>query len=118
MDILENVLIVFHFIGLASILGGVLVQIKLFSRGEARVLPVIMSGVWLQLITGVALVGVLSVMPDEEPNNIKYGVKLFVLIVIAVIAIPNREKERPASWAVPAIGLLTLANIVISVFWH
>lgn len=118
MEILENVLIVFHFIGLASILGGVLVQTKLFSRGEARVLPLIMSGVWLQLLTGIALVGVLSAMPDEEPNNIKFGVKLVVLIVIAVIAFPNRKKERPASWVVPVIGLLTLVNIVIAVFWR
>lgn len=116
MDILEKVLLVLHFVGLASILGGVLVQTKLFGSG-ARVLPAIMHGAWLQLITGLALTGVISAT-DSDLNTTKIAVKLGVLIVIVVLAFINRKKTSPKSWVVPTIGLLTLANIVIAVFWH
>ena len=89
MDILVKVLLVLHFVGLASILGGVLVQTKLFRSG-ARVLPAIMHGAWLQLITGLALTGVISAT-DSDLNNTKIAVKLGVLIVIIVLAFINRS---------------------------
>ena len=44
--------------------------------------------------------------------------KLAVLIVITVIAFVNRKKTAPAAWVVPTIGVLTLANVVIAVFWR
>lgn len=118
MDILRQVLLVLHFVGLASLLGGVLVQITAFRSRTARVLPAIMHGAWLQLISGVALVGVIEAGTDDHVNNIKVGVKLAVLIAITVIAFVNRKKTTPAAWVVPAIGVLTLANVVIAVFWR
>lgn len=116
MEILEKVLLVLHFVGLASILGGVLVQAKLLRSG-ARLLPAIMHGAWLQLLTGLALVGVISAT-DNDLDNTKIAVKLTVLLVIVVLAFINRTKATPASWVVPVIGLLTLSNIVIAVFWQ
>ena len=116
MDILEKVLLVLHFVGLASLLGGVLVQSKLLRSG-ARVLPAIMHGAWLQLITGLALTGVISAT-DNDLDNTKIAVKLGILLVIVVLAFINRKKTNPKAWVVPAIGLLTLANIVIAVFWN
>ena len=118
MDIVIQILFVLHLVGLASLLGGVLVQVTAFKTGTARVLPAIMHGAWLQLITGLALVGVISAGTDEHLNNIKIGVKLAVLIVITVIAFVNRKKTAPAAWVVPTIGVLTLANVVIAVFWR
>ncbi|WP_394770135.1 hypothetical protein [Lacisediminihabitans sp.] len=117
MDILEHSLLVLHFVGLASILGGVLVQITAFKTGTARVLPAILHGAWLQLATGLGLVLVLEFGTDETVNNAKIGVKLLVLVVITVLALINRKKEKVAAWLVPMIGALTLVNIIIAVFW-
>lgn len=116
MEILRNLLLVVHFVGLASILGGVLVQTKQFRSG-ARVLPAILHGAYTQLVSGVLLVGIISA-GDDDLNNAKIAVKLGVLIVITVLAIINRKKTNPAVWVVPVIGLLTLTNIVIAVFWN
>jgi hypothetical protein len=117
MDILEHTLLVLHFVGLASLLGGVLVQIKSFKSGTARIVPAIMHGAWLQLITGAALMAVISIGTDEHLDNVKFGIKLLVLIVITVLAFINRKKEKVAAWLVPTIGALTLVNIIIAVFW-
>jgi hypothetical protein len=116
MEIIRNIILVLHFVGLASILGGVLVQTKAFRTGAA-VLPAILHGAYLQLLTGLLLVGVIEMAGDDHVNNVKIGVKLAVLIAITVIALINRKKPTAARWVVPTIGLLTLANIVIAVFW-
>ncbi|WP_111721169.1 hypothetical protein [Homoserinimonas sp. OAct 916] len=117
MEILRNVLLVLHFIGLAAIIGGVMTQMSKFKTGTARVVPAIMHGAWLQLISGVALVGIIEAADLGDINNMKIGVKLLILVVITVLAFLNRKKDRVASWIVPTIGLLALADVVIAVFW-
>jgi len=117
VEILKNVVVVLHFVGLASLLGGVLVQARSFKTGRAVVLPAIMHGAWTQLITGIALVGVIEAGDLYEADNAKIAVKLVVSLIVTVLAFVNRKKDRPASWVVPAIGVLALANTVIAVFW-
>jgi hypothetical protein len=41
-----------------------------------------------------------------------------VVIVITVLAIVNRKKEKVANWALLTIAGLTLLNICIAVFWR
>ncbi|CAN5362413.1 hypothetical protein BH11ACT5_BH11ACT5_03050 [soil metagenome] len=118
MEILRQVLFVLHLVGLASLLGGVLVQITAIRARTARVLPAIMHGAWLQLVTGIALVGVISAGTDDHVDNVKIAVKLAIVIAITVIAFINRKKTTPPVWVVPTIGVLTLANVVIAVFWR
>ena len=118
MDIVIQILFVLHLVGLASLLGGVLVQVTAFKTRTARVLPAIMHGAWLQLVTGIALVGIIATTPGNHLDNIKIGVKFGVLIAITIIAFVNRKKTVPAEWVVPTIGALTLVNVVIAVFWR
>ena len=118
MEILRNVLLVLHLVGVAAILGGALVQLAPGLQGKGRVIATMMHGVWLQLITGIALVGVIQAADLDDVNNAKIGVKLAVLIVITVIAFLNRKKDPVARWVIPVIGVLALANIAIAVFWH
>src|SRR5688572_16796690 len=112
MEILKNVVLAIHIIGVASLLGGVLVQIPAIRKGEARILPAIIHGAWTMLVTGIILVG-LQYPIGNEVNNVKISVKLAVLVAIVVIALVNRKRETLARWVVPVLGGLTVVNILI-----
>jgi hypothetical protein len=118
MEILYNSLVVLHFIGLASLLGGFLVQMSSFKTKSAVINPAILHGALTQLVTGLALVGVAEMASDGDPlNYAKIGVKLVVLLVIYTLALTYRKKTSVATPIIGAIGVLTIVNIVLAVFW-
>ena len=114
MDILHSILVILHFVGLASLLGGFLVQTKAIARGKGVVHAAMIHGALTQLVTGLLLVG-LAEMGDGSVNHMKIGIKLAVLIVITVLVFVYRKKSPAPSWVLWAVGLLTLANIVVAV---
>ena len=116
MEILKNLILALHIIGVASLLGGILVQIPAIKLGTARIIPAILHGAWVMLATGVILVG-LQYPLGHEVNNTKIAVKLIVLIAILVIALINRKRETVPRWVIPTLGGLTVANIVIATVW-
>lgn len=117
MDILIGIVLILHFVGLASLLGGVLVQIKDTIAGKGRIIAAMIHGALLQLVTGILLVGFIQ-MDGGEVNNTKIAFKLGIVIVITVLVFVFRKKQPLASWVVWLIGALTLANIAIAVLWH
>ena len=118
MEILRNILLVLHFIGLASLLGGVIAQVPAIKAGAAKINSAIFHGMLTQLVTGILLVGVIQMADLAEVNNAKVGAKLAVVIVIAVLAIVYRKKDRVANWALLTIAGLTVLNICLAVFWR
>lgn len=116
MEILKNLILALHIIGVVALLGGVLYQIKPMRERTARMLPAMMHGAWTMLVTGVALVG-LQYPLGNDVNNTKIGVKLLVLVAILVIALMNRKKESVPAWVLPTIGILTVVNILIATIW-
>ena len=114
MDFVEKVLVVLHFVGLASLLGGFLVQVKTSPRVVNNAM---VHGIITQLVTGVLLVGVAEGQ-DYDVDQAKIGVKLAIAIVVAVLVFVGRRRDvvSTAVWA--GIGGLTFANIVIAVFWR
>lgn len=117
MTFLFNVLLVLHFIGLASLLGGFIVQMKSADKG---VNPAMWHGALTQVVTGVLMYGMLEakVLGDDEPvPSAKFGIKLLIAIVIAVLAFVGRKRTPPQVGLWGAIGGLTLVNILIAVFW-
>jgi hypothetical protein len=117
MDILIGIVLILHFVGLASLLGGVLVQVKDAIAGKGRIISAMIHGALTQLVTGILLVGLLE-MSGDDVNNTKIGVKLAVVIVITVLVFVYRKKQPLASWVVWLVGALTLTNIAIAVLWH
>ena len=101
--------------GTAALLGGWLATFR-----NPTVLQWQHIGAWIQLVTGVALVGLLE-MGDGEVNHIKIAVKLVVLIAVLVAAIIGRRKiakDQPVSTGLAhAVGGLTLVNVALAVFW-
>lgn len=115
MQFVYDLIVILHFIGLASLLGGFLVQM---SSSEKGVNPAMLHGALTQLVTGLLMVGLIeSGSVDEEANMTKVSVKLGIVLVITVLAFIGRRKQPPqvALWGI--IGALTLANVVIAVLW-
>ena len=121
MGILLNVLIVLHFLGLASLIGGFLVQIK----SDPRVVNNAMfHGALTQLVTGLLLVGIaypLHSSNAEEyplPDNAKIAVKFVVLLIVFGLILANRKKPSISAGVWGAIGGLAILNVIIAVFWQ
>ena len=124
MDLIEltrNTLIVLHFVGHASLLGGFLTQMRSMGQGAAKIVPAMMHGVWTALATGLLLVGLaeyrVAMGADFEVNHMKIGVKSLVVLVILILLYSQRKKDSVKAGAFGAIGALTLGNIVLAVFW-
>ncbi|MEX1078284.1 MAG: hypothetical protein WED09_04170 [Homoserinimonas sp.] len=118
MDILRNILLVLHFVGLASLLGGVIAQVPELKAGAAAINSAIFHGALTQLVTGLLLVGVIEMGDLGDLDNAKIGAKLVVVIVIAALAIMGRRKQKVANWMPLTIAGLTVLNICIAVFWR
>jgi len=112
MAIAQSILLILHFVGLASLLGGFLVQI---SSSPRVVNNAMFHGALLQLVTGILLVGVIEMAKEETLNHAVVGIKLVVLLIITGLVLVNRKKESVSNAVWLAIGLLTLLNIVIAV---
>ena len=79
-------------------------------------------GAWVQLVTGVLLVGLLEMNDDAGTvNHLKITVKLVILIGVLVAAIIGRRRlsrEVSVSTRIAhAVGGLSLVNVALAVFW-
>jgi hypothetical protein len=120
--LLKDTMLVLHFVGLASLLGGFLVQMKALKPGTAKIIPAIIHGAWTMLITGLLLVGLREWMSALDANaaeldNIKIAVKSIVVTLIVVFVMLNRKKQTVKSSTLALIGGLTLLNVILAVFW-
>ncbi|GAB2861372.1 hypothetical protein GCM10027074_30670 [Streptomyces deserti] len=116
MDVLIHLFVGLHIIGIASLLGGFLTQMKAMGEGTARFSPAMLHGALTMLVTGVILVG-LNQADDQPVNNIKIGVKLALLIVILGLVYVKRDEEKADKGQFGLVGLLTTANVFIAVLW-
>ena len=114
MDIVFNIVLILHFIGLAGIIGGWLATIK-----APHVNKAILHGAILQVVTGLLLVG-LREMDDVDVNHMKIGIKLVIALVILMVAILGVRKEARAQGTTATLahvaGALGIVNVAIAVF--
>jgi hypothetical protein len=117
-----NAFVVLHFVGLASLLGGFLVQIKSLKAGEGKIVAAMIHGAWTMLITGLTLVGIHEWISALDPaageiDNLKVAVKSIVLTLILVLVMHYRKKPAVKSSILASVGALTFLNVVLAVFW-
>lgn len=116
MGIAIQLFVALHIIGIASLLGGFMTQMKAMGQGEARMVPAMLHGALTMLVTGLALVG-LNEADDQSVNQVKIGVKLAVLLVILVLVYIKRDDEKVSPGVFGTVGLLTTANVFIALMW-
>lgn len=116
MDLVYNLIVILHFIGLASLIGGFLVQIKSSPR---EVNNAMFHGALTQLVTGLLLVGLAYPMGNGDSiDNAKIAVKLVILLIITALVLVNRKKPEISTGIWGAIGGLAIANVAIAVLWN
>jgi len=118
MEFLFNLVVVLHFVGLALLLGAFLVQVR---DPQKTVTRWMWDGALTQLLTGLIMVGMIEggALGEEEKgdiNNVKIGIKLVVVVIIAVLAFIGKKRPAPQVGLWATIGLLTLVNVVVAVF--
>lgn len=112
-ELLINILLVIHLLGIAVILAGFFTSMKDMKTGM-KVNAGVLHGSYLMLATGLGMAG-LAVDPAKL-NTIIISLKSIVLTVIFFIAFTYRKKETTPVWAVPVIAALTTLNIVLATF--
>jgi hypothetical protein len=114
MEFVRLLLVFLHLLGMAVLVGSFLVQRRVAPQGP-------LSAGWLhggllQLLTGLALVGVNEAL-DNEVDNAKVGVKLLVLLVILGLIVGARRRDALPAWVAPALAGLVVVNVGVAVFW-
>lgn len=112
IELIIRITLVLHFIGLASLLGGFLTQMKSLKTGGS-ITPAIFHGAWTLLVTGFALVG-LVYANGEKPLDWALGVKGLAITGIFTLAYMFNKKDKIPTWVLPVIGLLTVVNIAVA----
>jgi hypothetical protein len=133
MEILREILLTLHLVGMAIIVGGYFTVIR-----SPKVLSGMLHASYLQLITGVLLVGIAEM---RDVNHVKIGIKLVVAIIVTVFAFIGSRKQKTFTAAgsaasAPAEGTaatavknpsatmahltfaFTIINLIVAVFVH
>ncbi|MBH0009656.1 hypothetical protein ESZ53_11470 [Salinibacterium sp. UTAS2018] len=114
-----------HILGLALIIGSFALQLR---RKEGFELGTMLIGAITQLVTGLILVGLVT-MNDEDVNNAKIAVKLIFAVVVLVAVLVARARQAKALSAgtsekkatLPFLhlaGMGALINVFVAVLWH
>jgi len=115
MEIVQNILVILHLIGFASVLGGFLGQMKDLKNG-GKIVPGMLHGAILIALTGFALVGMVEASGTEHVNNPILGAKFLILLVIVALIIGFNKKDLSTKkWVVPTIGLLTVVALSLAI---
>ncbi len=115
MEIVYDVVVVLHFLGLASLIGGWLVQMR--ARGERAVNPAMLHGALTQLVTGLAIVGLGEGALDREYDYAKITTKLVITAVVLLLVWVNRRKPSIPDGLYFIIGGLAIVNVALAVLW-
>jgi len=113
VEFLRQVLLFLHLLGMASLLAGFLVQMKVTAR---QIVPAMLHGALTQVVTGLALVGVREAL-DDPADNAKMAVKLVVAVAVLALIFLNRAKRRIPDGLFFGIFALSVFNVAVAVFW-
>lgn len=124
MTALFSILLVLHFLGLAAVIGAFLVQVRRKGGFQTGWMVI---GLIVQLVTGLAMMGITDATSDGGADHAKLGVKLVVAAVALVLAFVARARQKRADAgqakqkaALPffhSAGALAIVNVLVAVLW-
>jgi hypothetical protein len=111
----RDLLLFLHLLGMATLVGAFLLQLRVAPGGPLTVGW--LHGLGLQLVTGLAL-WLLAPLTHRDYDHAKLGVKLLVLVIIGGLAITFTIRKTAPRWLTFTLGGLVVLNVGIAVFWH
>jgi len=121
-----KILLFGHFLGFSVLLSAFFLQ-RRAAASNGGLTNAWLYGSLVQAVTGLAMVGVIDAaqVDDSGPvpgglgvgGHIKIGVKLVVLLAIALLAVVGKNRPERARPLSDTMGALTVMNIAIAVFW-
>ena len=127
MDLIRDITLILHFIGLALIIGPFMVQMRAHS-GYA--FGWVFTGSIIQMVTGLLLTGLAEMRladdPDMSVNHAKIAVKSVVALVIFIVALVGylkskkltpSDNERKLLPLLHTAGALAIVNVIVAVVW-
>jgi hypothetical protein len=116
MIIVYNIVVFLHIVGAAMIVGIWIGQMK-----NPTVHPRQFDGAMLQLLSGIALMGLIPAL-DIDANYVKLGIKFAIALAVGVLAFIGRRKYKnnePVSKGLAhGVGGLALLNVAIATIWQ
>jgi uncharacterized membrane protein len=117
MRIIFDILLFLHIVGAAMIVGYWIATLR-----QPTIHPRQRDGAFVQLLTGIAMMGLLPLVPGSDPNYFKLGIKFAIGIAVAVLAVIGSRKvkkgEDVSTGLAHGVGGLALINIAIATIWH
>lgn len=118
MKVVYDLVVITHLLGMAALVGGWLATLA-----RPRVTALMLWGARLQLVTGLALVGLAEGVSslDITPDHNKIGLKLLVALIVVGFAEVSHAREKRGegeAWMVNAVGYLAILNVIIAAAWH
>jgi hypothetical protein len=127
VELLRDIVMITHFLGLAMIIGPFLVA---FGKRTGFAFSWVLAGGITQLVSGLVLTGLaemrLADNDDLSLDHTKIAVKLMLSLIIFSVAligwlgskkIPQGESERPLLPLLHTAGALAIITLVIAVVW-
>ncbi len=113
MELARNVFVFVHLVGFGALFGGALVQL---GDDEKVVNSAMLRGALAQVVSGIALVGILEGL-SEPVDRLKTAVKFAVALLVAVLCWANRARPRLPGGLFNAVIAMTLVDVGVAVFW-
>ena len=111
LDVLHDVIVALHIVSAAAIVGGWFAHFKN---------PTVTASQWWgslgMVVTGVILFG-WAMLGGGDPNHMKLGIKILVLIAIGGLALAFLRKPTAPRWINPALVGLVIVNLGLAVLW-
>lgn len=117
MEFVYNVVVFLHLIGMASLVGGALIQMS--STGERVMNSAMRHGAVIQLITGLILTGMAEGIDDLDKDipAAKIAVKLGVALIVVVLAEANRKRKPVPDLLFFLVFGLAVVNVAVAALW-